>query len=673
VSITSVGRIVCRFAALAALALSVGACDLGGRDRAPLTDAGLDAGTPDAGADAGPDAGADAGPDASFRDGDAGAWVEDTPVEVTGPCDNDCAYGYNLTQLEYADPYSGSYGRAYYEIREDEGGDTVTARELHKAAIFLVNGSSSGYRQRAILSFVLDAATHDLVSGDALVNNVFAQSLYDPGAGYGVTTLRHYTFSYDAVAGELAYTVESAGRTWGRTLAAPEPPIVMFNHREYPSDAFGSHSPLTAMLLAERYDWGAGGVQRVPIFSPEMERLDTVELVEGSGADTLVVRYPIDTARAPRQSWEISAVYETNDVPIRLEYGIPVHMGSRDALEWTVVSNASFELDLYAPTSSQTAELPAVPSASEPITATSGDVTLHGLVDAPADAGPHAAVVMIPGWEYMTARGEIGAVDLYAQLAQRFLDAGVVAARFDARGAGDNGQAFSEATLDDLIADAAAAVAAVQARDDVDPARVFLLTTGPGVHVAAGVAAGADVGIAGIIAIAPIGRAYRDAVAPINARYMGSAVASDNAATRRGTLLADIFDSLADGSYGDDAYQGHTIAAWQSLFAEDLVASPIALPPVLILYGAEDHLVPRELVDELEIALAGNELADGGVEEDAGPALTDVTSAVLPGLTHALTPGTAAGLWPEHGGAETVDDAAVTATTDWLAAIAGGL
>jgi alpha-beta hydrolase superfamily lysophospholipase len=441
----------------------------------------------------------------------------------------------------------------------------------------------------------------------------------------------------------------------------------MFNYREYPIETFGFHSPLAALLLAERYDWSDGGVQHVPIFSPELERLEQVELAEGDEPDTLVVRFPIDTAKPPWHSWTTAAVYETNDVTISLEYGIPVFMASRNNLAWAPVYASPAELNLYSSTPTQTVEFPAVPTGGAPVTATSGDVTLHGIVDTPSGTPPHAAVVMVPGWDNMTARGEVGAVDLYAQLAQAVVESGAVAARFDARGAGDNGAAFSEATLDELIADAEAAVAVVQARADVDPDRVFLLTTGAGVHVAAGVAAGGSVSLAGIILAAPIGGAYLDAEPLISARYFTNAKIREEYLGQAQAVVDGIFASLADGSYDGDAYLGHTTAAWQSLFAEDLVSNPIALPPTLILYGAEDHLVPQAIVDELAIALAGAELADGGAE------LTDVTTAVLPGLTHALTPGTADGLWPEHGGAETVDDSAVTAITDWLAAIAGGL
>jgi acetyl esterase/lipase len=661
-------------AALAALALAVGACDLGGRDRLPFLDSGLDAGPPDAGEDAGT-APLDGGVDAGFRDGDAGAWVDD-PVVVPGPCDNDCAYDYNLTSIESGDPYFGSmYGRASFEVWPGDDGDTAVARELQKSAFFIVEESSSGYRQRAIQNLVLDADTHELVSGDALVSDSYGNSLYWD-SGYGFETLKYYTFSYDRTAGELSYAVESAGRRWERTLAAPDPPVVMLNHREYPIETYGFHSPLTAMLLGERYDWAAGGAQRVPIFSPEMERIDAVELVEGDEPETLVLRFPIDTAKPPRESWEIAAEYETNDVPIRYEYGVPVYMGSRDHVEWTAVYVPKLEVNVPLPPDDPIPlELPAVPIDGEPVTAASGGATLHGVVDAPAGPGLHAAVVMIPGWEYMTRRGEVGAIDLYAQLAQRLVEGGAVAARFDARGAEEGGIAFAEATIDELVADAQAAVAAVQARDDVDPSRVFLLTTGAGAHVAAGVAVAAEVELAGIVLVAPFGRPYEDAVQPLNDRYMASALASEPCWNGREDLLESIFESLADGSYEGDAYLGHTVAAWQSLFPLDLVASPVALPPTLILYGAEDHLVPLELVDELAIALGGGEPPDGGADEDAGAGggLTDVTTAILPGLTHALTPGTAAGMWPEHGGAEAVDDGAVAAMTDWLAAIAGGL
>jgi dienelactone hydrolase len=647
-------------AALAALALSVGACDLGGRDRAPLLDSGLDAG-PDAGEDAGP---VDAGPDASFRDGDAGAWIDD-PVVVTGPCDNDCAYTYNVTPQEDGDPYSANqYGRASFDIGPGTSEDVVVARETERFLIFLINGESPGYRQRAIQSFVLDADTHALVSGEALVYNAYCKSLYSGSRGVEMT--KHYVFSYDAVAQELTYAVELNDRRWERVLDAPDPPVVMLNHREYPIDTFGFHSPLTALLLAERYDWSEGGVQRVPIFSPELERMDAVEL-EADGPDTLVVRFPIDTAKPPWHSWTTDAVYDTNNVSISFEYGIPVLVGSRNNLAWAPVYASPAELNLYSPMPTQTIEFPTVPTGGTPITATSGDVTLHGVVDTPSGTAPHAAVVMVPGWDYMTARGEVGAVDLYAQLGQAVVESGAIAARFDARGAGDISAAFSEATVDELVADAEAAVAAVQARGDVDPTRVFLLTTGAGAHVAAGVATGGDVSLAGIILVAPIGGAYLDEESLMSARYFDSADLRESYVGEAQAIITAIFTSLADGTYEGDAYLGHTVAAWQSLFAEDLVSNPIALPPTLILYGVEDHLVPQVLIDDLAAALSGAEPSDGGAE------LTDVTTAILPGLTHALTSGTAAGLWPEHGGAETVDDSAVTAMTDWLAAIAGGL
>lgn len=661
-------RVVVRSAGVAAVALAVAACDLGGRDKPP-PDTGFDAG-PDAGEDAGP-VEPDAGADASFRYQDAGAWEGDPDgsVEVTEPCGNDCTYAYNMTPREDDDPYSDTqYGHAMFEISL-AGDDLVVARELHGFLFFLYPGVSPGYRQRALSRLVLDADTHDLVSGEALVYNAYCKSLYSGNNGIEMT--KEYEFSYDAVAGELTYSVESNGRRWERLLESPEPPIVMLNHREYPIDTFGSHSPLTALLLAERYDWSAGGAQRVPIFSPELERIDAVEL-EADGPDTLVVRYPIDSAKAPWHSTSTDAVYDINEIPIRFEYDVPVHMGSRNNFEWTAVYAPPLELNLLSPAGDPVeVALPAVPTGSAAISAVSGAATLHGLVDVPPGAGPHAAVVMIPGWERMTARGEVGAVDLYAQLAARLVAAGAVAARFGARGIEDGGDDFAEATVEGLVADAQAAVAAVAARGDVDPDRVFLLTTGAGVHVAAGAAAGGE--IAGIVLVAPIGGAYLDAVPLVTARYLESANMRGEYIDEFQDLNDALFARLANGTYDGDAYLGHTTAAWQSLFAEDLVANPIALPPTLVLYGAEDHLVPQALVEELAAALSGALLADGGVDADAGPGLTDVTTAILPGLTHALTPGTADGLWPEHGGAEAVDDGAATAMTDWLAAIAGGL
>jgi dienelactone hydrolase len=557
--------------------------------------------------------------------------------------------------------------------------DLVAALEVQKSfvALYPMWTTTRGYRQRAIQHLVLDAETHDLVSGDAHAYTILCGSRYDIG-GSGVGRIRYYEFSYDAAAGELSYSVESGTRRWERVLESAEAPVVMLNYQEYPFESFGIHSPLTALLLAERYDWAAGGAQTVPIFSPEMERIYELQ-IEADGADTLVVRYPIDDAHPPWESWMSADVFDTNAVAIRYEYGIPASMGSRSNLVWTPVYAPFTELNLYFPAVAETVGLPALASGGEPITTAAGDVTLHGVVDLPAGPGPHPAVVMIPGWDRMTRLGELGAIDLYAQLAQRLVAAGVATARFDARGTAEgDAEAFAGATVAELAADAAAAVQAVQAHADVDPDRVFLLTTGPGVHVAAGAAAA--VGLAGIAVIAPVGGAYADAALAINERYLKTnGNTSDQHLAAANADLADLFEALADGTYESDVYLGHTVAAWQSLLAEDLVASPIALPPLLILYGTEDHLVPQALVDELDVALGGEEPPDGGVDggldPDAGAieGLTEVTAVIIPGLSHALTPGTAYGLWPEHGAAEAVDDGAVDALTDWLAATAGGL
>jgi acetyl esterase/lipase len=658
-------------AAALGLATFASGCDLGGRDHGIAADGGLDGG-----ADGGLDGGtaADAGPDASFRDEDAGdTWV-DEPVVIPGPCANDCAYTYNLQPRSETDPYAmdQQYGRSSLDVGAGATADVVAARETEKFLAFLASSSvsSAGYRQKSATNLVLDADTHDLVSGDAIVYVSFCRSLYySDSEGGGIERTRRYEFSYDGVAGELTYSVASGDRRWERTIEAPEAPVVMLNHREYPTDTFGIHSPLTAMLLGERYDWGAGGVQRVPIFSPEMERIDAVEL-ESTAADTLAIRFPLDGAKPPVSGADM------NTIEVVYEYGIPVSMQSRTDFWWMPVYAPSVELNLPTPSGdAATAAFPAVPTGGAEITATSGDRTLHGVVDAPAEAGPHAAVVMVPGWDAMTRRGEVGAVDLYAQLAELVVENGGIAARFDARGAGDNGVAFSEATVGDLIDDAEAAVAAVQALPSVDPGRVFLLTTGAGAHVAAGAATGGAVSLAGIILIAPVGGDYVDAAALISARYVGNAEAWHSYPDAAASASTALFASLAGGTYTGAAYQGHTVAAWQSLFSRDLVANPVELPPTLILYGAEDHLIPQSLVDDLSAALAGKNPNDAGVAlADGGTGGgSDVTTVVLPGLTHALTAGTAFGLWPEHGGAEAVDATAASAISDWLDGIAGGL
>jgi alpha-beta hydrolase superfamily lysophospholipase len=105
------------------------------------------------------------------------------------------------------------------------------------------------------------------------------------------------------------------------------------------------------------------------------------------------------------------------------------------------------------------------PARHEDIAFPSGEITLAGTVFTPRGKGPHPGIVFLHG---------SGAEGRWASnyLAEKFAQGGFVALTFDKRGVGHSGGDWRTAGFDELAGDAAAAVAALRGRVDVDPRRV---------------------------------------------------------------------------------------------------------------------------------------------------------------------------------------------------------
>jgi dipeptidyl aminopeptidase/acylaminoacyl peptidase len=105
------------------------------------------------------------------------------------------------------------------------------------------------------------------------------------------------------------------------------------------------------------------------------------------------------------------------------------------------------------------------PARHEDIAFPSGNISLAGTVFAPLGKGPHPGIVFLHG---------SGAEGRWASnyLATKFAQRGFVALTFDKRGVGQSGGDWRTAGFDELAGDAAAAVAALRARADVDSRRV---------------------------------------------------------------------------------------------------------------------------------------------------------------------------------------------------------
>jgi len=115
------------------------------------------------------------------------------------------------------------------------------------------------------------------------------------------------------------------------------------------------------------------------------------------------------------------------------------------------------------------AVVPRVTFKTEEVSFPSGDLTLAGRITLPQGNGPHPVVVLTHGSE----PGRRGGYRLLtALLAMR----GIAAFSYDKRGVGDSEGVYvenaSESNIQNLAGDAAAAVAAVKARSDINPKQI---------------------------------------------------------------------------------------------------------------------------------------------------------------------------------------------------------
>jgi dienelactone hydrolase len=245
---------------------------------------------------------------------------------------------------------------------------------------------------------------------------------------------------------------------------------------------------------------------------------------------------------------------------------------------------------------------PALPEAE--VRFRSGDVELAGTLILPPGTGPHPAVVFTHG---------SGAEGRWANryLARRLARAGFAALVWDKRGVGESGGEWSEAGFEDQAGDAAAAVALLRSRPEIDPGRVGIHGHSQGGTIAplAAVRARADFLIAsaasglpmadveiysignfvGISTLPPaeaaLARAYVEAL--VEVAYGGGSQSELDAAADRARGYAWFFEPPApDASYWAFSRRiadFDPLSWWRQVDV-----------PVLLLYGSEDERVPVE-------------------------------------------------------------------------------
>lgn len=133
-------------------------------------------------------------------------------------------------------------------------------------------------------------------------------------------------------------------------------------------------------------------------------------------------------------------------------------------------------------------------------------VTLAGTLSLPSDAedGPVPAIVLVSGsgpQDRDESLAPLAAIKPFALIADALASAGVGVLRYDDRGTAQSTGDFGSATVTDFTADAAAAVAYLRTRSDIDPGRIGLLGHSEGGLVVAELAA-ADPRIAFVVGMA---------------------------------------------------------------------------------------------------------------------------------------------------------------------------
>ena len=121
-----------------------------------------------------------------------------------------------------------------------------------------------------------------------------------------------------------------------------------------------------------------------------------------------------------------------------------------------------------------------------------GGHVLAGTFTRPAAGGPFPGVILISGSGPQDRDEALMGHRPFLVLSDYLTRSGLAVLRFDDRGVGESGGDFATATSRDFASDAAAGVAYLKSRDDVDPARIGLAGHSEGGLIAPMVAAESD-------------------------------------------------------------------------------------------------------------------------------------------------------------------------------------
>lgn len=158
-------------------------------------------------------------------------------------------------------------------------------------------------------------------------------------------------------------------------------------------------------------------------------------------------------------------------------------------------------------------------------------VTLAGTLTSPRGIAKAPAAVLVSGSGPQDRDSQIAGHRPFKLIADRLTRAGIAVLRYDDRGIGKSSGRFGEASTADFATDAAAAVAYLRTRPDIDGRRIALIGHSEGGLVAPWVAA-RDPGLAALVSLA--GPSIRgDALLAAQSRALMNAASRDSAGQER--------------------------------------------------------------------------------------------------------------------------------------------
>ena len=398
---------------------------------------------------------------------------------------------------------------------------------------------------------------------------------------------------------------------------------------------------------------------------------------------------------SPAQNARGIPVTELSETGGVVRFTVPVAHGrfegarSADGQTWTgawsqgaaslplILTRAATGAEPAGPARPQT-PVPPFPYPAEDVTFRNegAGITLAGILTLPEGDGPFPAVVLLTGSGAQDRDETIFDHKPFAVWADALTRRGVAVLRYDDRGVGGSGGGTTEDTSADFAADAAAAIAFLRTRSEIDPARIGLMGHSEG-GMTAPLAVFEGAPAAFVVMIAGQAVSGADIITEQAARLAQAAGASPDqvAEARRvqGEIMAAVVRNKDDGAAaardaeavliaaGQSAEQAHAgvralSSPWYRWFASHDPAPALAAlhVPLLAIYGGKDLQVPA---DQNAEALARIQ-----------PAAEIV---VLPGLNHLMqTAGT--GLPGEYAtNTETLAAEAISTVTDWVVRVSG--